>query len=115
MQERSGSREWVGKLWSLSLLLDCEWQRCGLEETNFLLADIVSDWMWAMKFPNGSVVKNPPAMHETQETWVGSVAWEHRGRAWQPTPVFLPGEFHGQRSLVGYSPLSGRVGHDRNN
>ena len=25
------------------------------------------------------------------------------GRAWQPTPVFLPGEFHGQRSLVGYS------------
>ena len=27
-----------------------------------------------------------------------------RGRKWQPTPVFLPGEFHGQRSLVGYSP-----------
>ena len=24
-------------------------------------------------------------------------------RAWQPTPVFLPGEFHGQRSLAGYS------------
>ena len=27
-------------------------------------------------------------------------AWR---RAWQPTPVFLPGEFHGQRNLVGYS------------
>ena len=25
-------------------------------------------------------------------------------RDWLPTPVFLPGEFHGQRSLVGYSP-----------
>ena len=25
-------------------------------------------------------------------------------RAWQPTPLFLPGEFHGQRSLVSYSP-----------
>ena len=25
-------------------------------------------------------------------------------RKWQPIPVFLPGEFHGQRSLVGYSP-----------
>ena len=25
-------------------------------------------------------------------------------RKWQPTPVFLPGEFHGQRSLEGYSP-----------
>jgi len=26
------------------------------------------------------------------------------GGQWQPTPVFLPGEYHGQRSLVGYSP-----------
>ena len=26
------------------------------------------------------------------------------GRAWQPAPVFLPGECHGQRSLAGYSP-----------
>ena len=34
--------------------------------------------------------------------WVGKIP---RMRAWQPTPVFLPGESHGQRSLVGYSPL----------
>ena len=27
-------------------------------------------------------------------------------KEWQPTPIFLPGEFHGQRSLVGYSPWS---------
>ena len=27
-------------------------------------------------------------------------------REWQPTPVFLPGEFHGQRSLVGHHPWS---------
>ena len=27
-----------------------------------------------------------------------------QSRAWQPTPVFLPGESHGQRSLVGYTP-----------
>ena len=32
---------------------------------------------------------------------LGRFPW--RGK-WQPTPVFLPGEFHGQRSLVGYSP-----------
>ena len=44
---------------------------------NIRLVDIVSDWIWAIKFPNGSLVKNPPAMQETQETWVGSVAWEH--------------------------------------
>ena len=47
------------------------------------------------------MVKNPPAM---QETWVQSLAWgDPLGRAWQPTPVFLPGESHGRRSLVGYS------------
>ena len=28
----------------------------------------------------------------------------HRSRWWQPTAVFLPGEFHGQRNLVSYSP-----------
>ena len=35
------------------------------------------------------------------DPWVGKIRWR---REWQPTPVFLPGEFHGQRSLVGYSP-----------
>ena len=33
--------------------------------------------------------------------WVGKIPWR---RAWQPTPVFLPGESHGRRSLAGYSP-----------
>ena len=33
--------------------------------------------------------------------WVGRSPWR---RAWQPTPVFLPGESYGQRRLVGYSP-----------
>ena len=33
--------------------------------------------------------------------WVGKIPWS---RKWQPTPVFLPQKFHGQRSLVGYSP-----------
>ena len=33
-------------------------------------------------------------------------------REWQPTPVFLPGKFHGQRSLTGYSPWGYRVRHD---
>ena len=34
------------------------------------------------------------------DLWVGKIPWR---RAWQPTPVFLPGESHGQRNLVGYS------------
>ena len=40
-----------------------------------------------------------------QETWVLSLDWEDPlRREWQPTPVFLPGESYGQKSLVGYSP-----------
>ena len=35
--------------------------------------------------------------------WVGTIPWR---RKWQPTPVFLPRRFHGQRSLAGYSPRS---------
>ena len=49
------------------------------------------------------MVKNPPAM---QETWVLSLGWEDplgEGMA-KPTPVFLPGESHVRRRLVGYSP-----------
>ena len=41
-----------------------------------------------------------------RETWVWSLVWEDpRRRHWQPTPVVLPGESSGRRSLVGYSPL----------
>ena len=48
------------------------------------------------------MVKNQPALQETGfDPWVGKIPW---GRAWQPTLAFLPGESHGQRSLVGYSP-----------
>ena len=35
------------------------------------------------------------------DSWVGKILWR---RKWQPTPVFSPGESHGQRSLAGYSP-----------
>ena len=48
------------------------------------------------------LVKNQPAM---QETWIQSLGWEdplEKGRA--TTPVFSSGEFHGHRSLAGYSP-----------
>ena len=52
------------------------------------------------------VVKNPFAsageIKRLQfHPWVRKIPWR---RARQPTPVFLPGESHGQRSLVGYSP-----------
>ena len=49
------------------------------------------------------MVKNLPAM---QETWVRSLHQEDPlEEGMEPTPLFLPGEFHGLRSLVGYGPL----------
>ena len=40
-----------------------------------------------------------------QKTWVQSLSWEDPlEEGMQPTPVFWPGEFHGQTSLVDYSP-----------
>ena len=51
------------------------------------------------------MVKNPPANEETKETWVQfPVQEDHLEGAGQLTPVFLPGESHGQRTLVDYSP-----------
>ncbi|KAI4548125.1 hypothetical protein MG293_000455 [Ovis ammon polii] len=60
-------------------------------------------------FPDGctystiiQMVKNLPAMQQTRvDPWVGKISWR---REWYPTPAFLPGEFYGQSSLVGYSP-----------
>ena len=51
------------------------------------------------------VEKNPPANRRHRKfrfsPWVGKIPWR---REWQCIPVFLPGESHGQRNLVGYSP-----------
>ena len=55
-----------------------------------------------MVFPGGQMVKNPPAM---QETWIQSLGWEDPLEEEMVThSSFLSGKFHGQRSLVGYSP-----------
>ena len=56
-------------------------------------------------FPGGSVGKESACKcrRPGSDSWVGKISW--RGK-WQPTPAFLPGESHGQRSLAGYSPWS---------
>ena len=52
------------------------------------------------------MVKNPPAnAGDLQDTGtIPESGTSLGGRSWQHTPVFLPGESHGQRSLVGYNP-----------
>ena len=53
-------------------------------------------------FPGGTSDKEPSwqCRRLAFDPWVGNIPWR---RKWQPTPVFLPGESHGRRSLVGYS------------
>ena len=62
--------------------------------------------MWASRV--APVVQNLPAnagdpRDVASDFWVRKIPWR---RSWQPTPVFLPGESHRQKSLVGYSPWS---------
>ena len=58
-----------------------------------------------MDFPGGASGKESACRcrrHKIPkfDLWVGKIPWR---REWQPTPVFLPGKFHGQRSLAVYS------------
>ena len=56
-----------------------------------------------MGFPDGSDSKEPACNvgdPSSIDPWVGKIPWR---REWQCTSVFLSGEFHGQRSLVGHS------------
>ena len=60
------------------------------------------------------VIKNLPAnvgrcRRCRFDPWVGKIPWR---RAQKYTPVFMPGESHGQRRLAGYSPKGCRVRHD---
>ena len=81
--------------------------------TTKLLPQWISHPFVCMPLPTGfpdQTVKSLPAVRETWiDPWVGKIPWR---RKWQPTPVFLPGESHGLRSLVGYSPRGRRVGHN---
>ena len=74
-------------------------------ETDYFFLCLI--WLYTlininMDFSGGSDSKEFTSLQESQ---VQSLNWEDTlGRKWQPTPVFLPGEFHGQWSLAGYSP-----------
>ena len=57
----------------------------------------------SLGFPGDASRKEPAYQRRRHRfnPWAWKIPWR---RAWQATPVFLPGESHGQRSLVGYSP-----------
>ena len=68
--------------------------------------------LWSLRgFPGGSVVKKSTCqcVRHGFDPWAEKIPWR---RKWQPAPVFLHGESHGERRLEGYSPWSHkRVGH----
>ena len=71
--------------------------------SGYMAKNGIAESYGALGFPTGSAVKNSPAMWETR---VPSLGWEYpleRGMATHSSG-FLPGEAHGQRSLVGSSP-----------
>ena len=66
--------------------------------TGQLYAENKCSWL-----PRGLSGEEPAGQHRRHgfDPWVGKVPWR---REWLPSPVVLPGESHGQRNLVGYSP-----------
>ena len=73
------------------------------EERNF---QVIKVGVLILSSQVARAVKNPSASARRHkryrfDPWVRKILWR---RAWQPTPVVLPGESHGQRSLVGYNP-----------
>ena len=94
-------------------------QACASSSAAFLMMYLVTINYWlyfqtpktySTSFPGGSVGKESTCSAGEQETWVQSLGLEESGmtllskrKAWQSTPVFLPGKSHRQRSLVGYS------------
>ena len=68
-----------------------------------LFLEYLSSFPTIVGSPGGPVLKNICLQCKKPgfDPWVGKIPWR---RAWQPTPIFLPGKSHGQRSLAGSSP-----------
>ena len=90
------------------------WSGCGYFKT-LCIFPVTRSYSKIEDFPCGLAVKNLSVMQETRidkgprfHPWVRKIHWR---RKWQPTPVFLPGKTHGQRSLAGYSPWGCKEAH----
>ena len=94
-QQRSGS--WIQNF-GLLLILKKSLTLCKI------ITNILTYWsLWASQLASGKESTCQFSIHKrhTFDPWVRKIPWR---RKWQTAPVFLPGKFHGQRRLVGYSP-----------
>ena len=79
----------------------------GYNYLPLITIDILCILQYLWGFPGDTSVKEPAGQCRRHKrlglnSWVWKIPWR---RAGQPTPVFLPGESHGQRSLVGYKSI----------
>ena len=82
------SHEWVG-VWGISAHA-LQTDNSFINYFSPSIASILSFWEYG---------DNQDVFKVALDPWVGKIPWR---RAWQPNPVFLTGESHGQRSLVAY-------------
>ena len=108
--------------WMKKCILNCqELPKCNRMSTRWWIPSQkaqekkAADYVWEKDFLGGASGKESACQCRRHQRlrfvpWVWKILWR---RAWQPTPVFLPGESHGQRSLVGYKSTEWhRGGHD---
>ena len=92
-------------VWEESIFIDFRWHNWERLEMEKKVSVCVCACMYLHICRIGTSGKEPACQcrrykrHEF-DPWVGKTP---RRRTWQPTSIFLPGESHGQRSLVGYS------------
>ena len=91
---------------SQSFCSDPNRHHCGSDTTTALLGHTVCSWA-SLVTQMGRICLQ--RRRTGFDPWVGKSLWRKK---WELIPVFLPGNFHGQRSLVGCSPWVRRVGHD---
>ena len=95
------------KLWRIIFPRARYRSHCRLQSLKAFLFFNIKFNIWkhtgsCMGFPGGSDGKESAC---NVGAWIQSLGQEDPlRRKWVPTPVFFPGEFHGQRSLAGYSP-----------
>ena len=88
--------------WKATLSSILDWKiPHGVTKSQTLWATFTSFTSHLWGFSGSSEGKESTCNVGDLDPWVGKIFWKRR---WLPTPVFLLGDFHGQRSLVGYSP-----------
>ena len=105
--------QWLysSRITMISFLLFCTpFQLKGCEKQLSIICSVNVRYSRLLKvallgFPGGASDKEPACQcwrrsRRRFNPWVWKIPWR---RSWQPTPVFLPGESHGQKSLMGYS------------